>query len=83
MVVYQGNTFRASWYTRDQQPGDPNGPWQQVAPPPPGGGPAAWTPTTIYTTGDQVSYSGHAYQAQWWTRNQAPGDPNGPWKLIS
>ncbi|WP_345630552.1 carbohydrate-binding protein [Rugosimonospora acidiphila] len=83
VAVYQGDTFRARWYTRNQQPGDPNGPWEQVAPQPPEGGPAAWTATTVYTAGDQISYSGHVYEAQWWTRNQAPGDPNGPWKLIS
>lgn len=82
VVVYQDKTFRARWYTRNQAPGDPNGPWEQLAPPSPGGGPAAWTPTTVYLAGDQVSYQGHRYQAKWWTRNQAPGDANGPWKLI-
>jgi chitodextrinase len=29
-----------------------------------------------------VDYRGVTYQAQWWTRDQAPGDPNGPWKRI-
>lgn len=83
VVAYQGNMFRALWYTRNQAPGDPKGPWEQVAPPSPDGGPAAWTPTTVYNAGDQVTYSGHTYEARWWTRNQAPGDPNGPWTLIA
>ena len=83
VVSYQGNTFRALWYTRNQVPGDQTGPWSQIAAPPPGGGPAAWTPSTVYNTGDRVSYSSHVYEAKWWTRNQVPGDAKGPWKLIS
>jgi chitodextrinase len=82
VVTHQGRTWRAQWYTRNQVPGDPNGPWQEVAPQPPDGGPAAWTATTVYTAGDRVSYSGQAYEARWWTRNQPPSDPYGPWKPI-
>jgi 5'-nucleotidase len=26
-----------------------------------------------------VVYQGEKWVAQWWTRNEAPGDPNGPW----
>ncbi len=83
VVVYKDKTFRARWYTRNQAPGDPNGPWEEQAPRPPDNSPAAWTPTTVYTAGDRVSYQGHWYEAKWWTRNQAPGDASGPWKLIS
>ncbi len=48
----------------------------------PAGAPS-WTTTTIYNAGDKVTYQGHVYQAQWWTRGQAPGGQDGPWKLIS
>ncbi|MGC9670745.1 carbohydrate-binding protein [Planosporangium sp. 12N6] len=83
VVVYQDKTFRARWYTRNQAPGDPNGAWEEIAPPGPDNSPAAWTPTTVYNKGDRVTYQGHGYEAKWYSRNQAPGDPNGPWKLIS
>jgi chitodextrinase len=82
-VTYEGHVFKARWYTRNQKPGDPNGPWEEIAPTPPDGSPAAWTPTTVYNAGDRVNYSGHVYEAKWYTRNQTPGDVNGPWKKIS
>ncbi|GIG92669.1 carbohydrate-binding protein [Plantactinospora endophytica] len=81
-VTHDGKIFRARWYTRNQAPGNPNGAWEEIAPPPPDGSPAAWTPTTVYQAGDRVTYRSHVYEAKWYTRNQAPGDPNGPWKLI-
>ena len=56
--------------------------WEEIAPPPPGGGPAARTPTTVYNAGDRVSYNGHVHEAKWYTRNQAPGNADGPWRLI-
>ena len=82
IVRYKDNTFRAQWYTRNQAPGDPNGPWEEQAPTPPDNSPAAWTPSTVYNSGDRVTYQGHVYEAKWYTRNQPPGAPNGPWKLI-
>lgn len=83
VVTYDGKTWQAQWYTRNQTPGDPKGPWQEIAPTSPDGTPAAWTATTVYDKGDRVTYSGHVYEAKWWTRNDTPGDPKGPWKLIS
>ena len=51
-------------------------------PAPADGSPAAWTPTTVYKAGDRATYQGKVYEAKWFTRNQPPGDRNGPWKLI-
>ncbi|WP_345127539.1 carbohydrate-binding protein [Dactylosporangium darangshiense] len=82
IAIYKDKKFRARWWTRNQAPGDPNGPWEEIAPPSPGGGPAAWTPTTVYNAGDRATYNSHVYEAKWYTRNQAPGDPGGPWKQI-
>jgi chitodextrinase len=82
VVTHDGKTWRAQWYTRNQEPGDPHGPWQEIAPASPDGAPASWTATTVYNTGDRVSYGGQVYEAKWWTRNQAPGDANGPWKAV-
>jgi 5'-nucleotidase len=79
-VSYQGSTWRALWWTQNQAPGDPYGPWEQIATAPDGA--ALWTASRIFTAGDVVLYQGKKYVAQWWTRNQAPGDPYGPWKLA-
>ncbi|MEV4619241.1 carbohydrate-binding protein [Asanoa sp. NPDC049573] len=82
VVTHAGKQWRARWYTRNQQPGDPNGPWEEIVPPPADGSPSAWAPSTIYNSGDKVTYQGTRYEARWYTRNQVPGDANGPWKSI-
>jgi 5'-nucleotidase len=79
-VYYQGSTWKALWWTLNQAPGDPWGPWQQILTAP--DGTAIWTASRIFTAGDTVLYQGKKYIAQWWTRNQAPGQPYGPWKLV-
>lgn len=33
---------------------------------------AAWSSTAVYTQGQQVSYGGLIYQAQWWTQGDRP-----------
>ena len=79
-VSYNGSTWVASWWTRNQVPGDPYGPWQQIVVA--DDGTAVWTPSRIFVAGDVVLYEGSLYEAKWWTRNQAPGDPYGPWRPI-
>jgi 5'-nucleotidase len=80
-VTYQGSTWQALWWTQNQKPGDPNGPWMEMATAP--DGTALWTPTRIFTAGDIATYQGKKYVAQWWTRNVAPADSAyGPWKLA-
>ncbi|QMU71402.1 carbohydrate-binding protein [Streptacidiphilus sp. P02-A3a] len=81
LAVYNGSTFKAGWYTRGDVPGSVTGPWEEQAPAGPNGI-APWTPTTVYTAGDQVTYQGGRYQAGWYTRDQAPGSANGGWKKI-
>ncbi|WP_426592570.1 carbohydrate-binding protein [Cellulomonas sp. McL0617] len=80
VAAFQGVTYTAQWWTRNQQPGDPNGPWKQVLNP---NAPGPWSGSTVYTAGDRVTYDGATYEAQWWTSAQAPGAPWGPWKLVS
>ncbi|WP_239133504.1 ExeM/NucH family extracellular endonuclease [Rugosimonospora africana] len=77
-VTYQGSTWQAMWWTQNQKPGDPYGPWEQMSTA--ADGTAIWTPSRVFNTGDVVVYQGKKYVAQWWTRNQAPGQPYGPWK---
>ncbi|WP_227748325.1 carbohydrate-binding protein [Oerskovia douganii] len=77
-VTYGGAVWRAQWWTKGQTPGDPWGPWEEIA-----GvdskGVGAWKPTRVYSSGDTVIHDGTTYTAKWWTRNQAPGDRWGPW----
>jgi len=42
----------------------------------------AWTASWVYTGGETVAYNGHTWKAKWWTRNQQPGDPYGPWQDL-
>jgi predicted extracellular nuclease len=78
LVSFNGSTWEAQWWTQNQKPGDPNGPWEQIATAP--DGIALWTPSRVFDTGDVVEYNGAKYTAKWWTRNQAPGDKYGPWQ---
>jgi 5'-nucleotidase len=79
-VSYQGGNWRALWWTQNQTPGDPNGPWQQIATG--ADGVAIWTPSRVFSAGDVAVDQGKKYTAQWWTRNEAPGQPYGPWKIA-
>jgi hypothetical protein len=78
VVTYGGAVWKAQWWTKGQTPGDPWGPWEEIA----GvdsAGVGAWKPTRVYVKGDTVTHEGTEYTAKWWTRNQEPGDRWGPW----
>ncbi|WP_157802744.1 DUF5695 domain-containing protein [Compostimonas suwonensis] len=83
-VTYQGHVYVAQWYTKGQTPGDPNGSWVELGElvPSAGDGVRAWTASGVYNGGDVVAYNGGVYQAKWYSRNQAPGDPNGAWSEL-
>jgi predicted extracellular nuclease len=80
-VSYNGSLWVASWWTQNQQPGNPYGPWQESATAE--DGTALWTASRIFVQGDVAQYQGKKYVAQWWTRNEVPTKSNqwGPWKL--
>ncbi|WP_019983597.1 chitinase [Streptomyces sp. Amel2xE9] len=41
----------------------------------------AWSASTAYTGGSEVSYNGHNWKAKWWTQNETPGASQwGPWE---
>ncbi|WP_164863442.1 carboxypeptidase regulatory-like domain-containing protein [Agromyces sp. LHK192] len=43
----------------------------------------AWSASTVYLTGDEVTFGGKLYRAQWWTQNQQPGlTATGPWAEV-
>ncbi|WP_084541454.1 M20/M25/M40 family metallo-hydrolase [Nocardioides alkalitolerans] len=83
LVLLDGRTFQALWWTRNQEPGaSPYGPWAEVGAPVTCGEQtvATWTPSWVYSGGETVAYDGQLFTAKWWTRNQAPGDQYGPWE---
>lgn len=45
---------------------------------------AAWNASAVYTKGQQASYSGIVYEAQWWTQGDRPdlSGAYGAWKVI-
>ncbi|WP_425432697.1 ExeM/NucH family extracellular endonuclease [Isoptericola jiangsuensis] len=85
VVSHDGRTFEALWWTRGETPGvSPWGAWSEIGAEvtTPSGTFRAWTPSTVYTGGETVVHDGVTYRARWWTRNQVPGTPWGPWEKL-
>jgi hypothetical protein len=80
LVWSNGSAWKASWWTQNQQPGNPTGPWQEIVTA--ADGTAVWTASRIFVANDVALYNGQKYRAKWWTRNQAPGNQWGPWELV-
>ncbi|WP_425501859.1 lytic polysaccharide monooxygenase [Paraliobacillus salinarum] len=80
-VTYNGNTYRAKWWTQGEVPGESNV-WALVS----SGGDVTnpevleWSADSTYTNGDLVLYDGQTYRAQWWTQGETPGVSN-VWQL--
>ncbi|MEV7608618.1 GH116 family glycosyl-hydrolase [Microbacterium sp. NPDC089320] len=84
-VSYNGAVYVAQWWTQNERPGaTATGSWmeQGVLVPAAGTGVRAWTISWVYTGGETVAMNGHLWKAKWWTRNQTPGDPSGPWQDL-
>jgi len=98
-VQYRDSRYSAKWWTTDERPTDNNvwllqgrcdalaatttrdvNPCEDVQ---------AWEKGTVYLEGDQVSYQGKIYHANWWTQSDDPARNNGikgtgePWTLIT
>jgi chitinase len=87
-VVWHGNVFQAKWYNQSQPPDAPvahawDTPWELVGPVLPGehaptmprlapGTYPGWSPTAVYVAGTRVLLNGLAYQAKWWSQDNAP-----------
>lgn len=82
VVVYQGRTFVARWYTRGTVPGGVPGPWSEIVAPATPGGIAAWSSATAYYGGEKVLYEGLIYEAQWYSAGTAPTAKHSAWKLV-
>lgn len=84
-VSHDGAVYQAQWWTRNQEPGaSPWGPWAEVGADVVCGADTyqAWTSSWTYTGGETVAYDGKLWEAGWWTRNQEPGSPWGPWQSV-
>lgn len=80
-VSYQGKPYLAAWASIKQTPGaSPYSAWQELAMTE--DGTTVWTPSRIFDTNDVVTYQDKLYKAKWWTRNQVPTTPFGPWTAI-
>ena len=81
-VAHDGRLFQAQWWTRGEAPGStPWGAWAEVglSVSTDSGTFRTWTSSWTYSRGDVVALDGRLWEAKWWSRNQEPGDPNGPW----
>jgi chitodextrinase len=83
-VLHDGRVFVALWWTRGDVPGESaRGAWAEL-----GaqivcnaGEARAWTPSWVYSGGEVAVHDGHRWEAQWWSRDQEPGDTGrgSPW----
>ncbi|WP_157984001.1 carbohydrate-binding protein [Nesterenkonia muleiensis] len=81
-VEHEGRLFEALWWTQNQEPGaSPWSAWSEIGAPTEceAGTYPAWAASTEFTGGETVVHGGTVYTAQWYSRNQEPGDPWGPW----
>lgn len=82
-VTLDGVVHEALWYAKGEQPNaTKTGAWQAVNDC--GADTSAvqpWFADHVYTTGDQVTFQGETYTAQWWTRDQVPGTKGSAWVL--
>ena len=78
-AVHEGKLYEALWWTRNQEPGSPTGPWQEMAETE--SGIPIWTPSRVFNAGDVVFHNGLLYRAQWWNRNVVPTG-TGAWRLF-
>jgi len=86
-VTYDGRIFQAQWWTRNQRPSQSGawGAWMEIGEAVYIGGEYAtlWTASRVFDNGDLVVYNNRVYRAEWWTRNQSPSTPWGPWSFVS
>jgi len=85
-VYWQGRVFEAQWWTNaEPNPNNPWGAWMEIGDDVTIDGTTAptWTSSRVFNAGDLVAYNSHLWRAQWWTRNQSPTTPWGPWVRVT
>jgi|GEM_PF-1902282 len=84
-VAHGGAVYYAQWWTSGEAPGStPWGAWAEVGAPVTcaSGTVPDWTSSWTYLGGETVAEGGKLWTAKWWTRNQEPGIPYGPWLEV-
>lgn len=87
-IVWQGNVYKAKWWTKGDVPNDPvqqgdQTPWKLIGPVLPGDRPKPevvipagtypdWSTATVYHKGDRVMLEGHVFEAKWWVQAESP-----------
>lgn len=78
VVVYNGHTYKAKYWTLNNRP-DQSAAWEQVVEKNSDGS-VDYISGKAYVGGDIVKYNGRNYQAKWWTTS-IPGSDN-TWKAL-
>jgi chitinase len=87
-IVWQGNVYKAKWWTKGDVPNDPvhhgdKTPWTLIGPVLPGDKPKPemvvpagtfpdWAAATSYQKGDRVMLEGRVFEAKWWVQAESP-----------
>ncbi|MBE9608361.1 carbohydrate-binding protein [Chitinilyticum piscinae] len=79
LASYNGQVYKAKWWTQNEAPGNAYGAWELQAS---GSGPQPWDKDRIYNAGDQAVFQAGLYRAKWWTQGNTPGDQWGPWESL-
>ncbi|MGO1255395.1 ExeM/NucH family extracellular endonuclease [Microbacterium gubbeenense] len=84
VVSLDGTTYVAQWWTTERPGSSPWGSWmeQGATVACAEGDVSTWTSSQVYTGGEHVVSGGEVFEAKWWTRNQAPSTPWGPWESL-
>ncbi len=81
-ATYNGDTYKAKWWVQGGGTPDINQAWEKIAD---GEGEEGeieeYNPAKVYVGGDQVTYQGVVYEAQWWTQGDLPGS-NSVWVPV-
>lgn len=79
LASYDGKSYKAKWWTQNEQPGTAWSAWEEQTAEAPGSL-GAWSVGKAYTGGNQVNYGGFIYTAKWWTQGDTPTDSaTSPW----
>ncbi|EMA47431.1 glycosyl hydrolase family 18 protein [Halococcus saccharolyticus] len=88
-VTHNGSVWVAEWWTKGTEPAESANVWTKTEPTNGGGGESgsatdcsnvpAYDSGTAYSGGDQVTYDGSLWSAEWWTKGTAPATSENVW----
>ena len=96
-VVYEGYVWEAQWWTKGTAPSADEAVWEKVGPADGDDGSdggsddgsdggssdvPAYDSSTAYSGGDQVTYDGFVWEAEWWTKGTEPAESANVWTKV-